>query len=328
MQDELASSWLTSAESAWSGHYAALTDRLTRPEGVRLTEEQAALALGIAQRLVLELAAQLPLGMDGAEIWARWESEGLPSGHRLVPPLLARVEEHRWRRQAAILAAEPPVPLFQHGGLAPDAVIDIPQEAADPNAIDAAYLALRIADGARVSAMGQPLLLAAEVPLAVERALLLDLAAEDMAAAGHDNVRAADLAKAIDAISAARCASPIESAAQSYHAAATELGLLGDVARVALGRRDWLAVIALLAAELRTGFSQMSSMLLTSDDDRLRVALAMIGVEAADAGPLLDALADVPGRPVPNVQRGSIGIEAATMAAVTARAANLRGRGV
>lgn len=327
MQDDPAFSWLVSAEPAWSGHYAALADRLTRPDAVHLTEEQVALALGIAQRLVSELAEKLPIAIHSDAIWARWEAQGMPSGQLLAPSLLARVEEHRWRRQASALTAEPPVPLFQIGGPAPDAMIDIPAELVEQSPIDAAYLALRIADGARVSAMGQPLLLSAELSLQIERALLLDLAAEEIAADEPDKGRAAELAKAIDAVSQTRGVAPIDLASRAYHSAARNSGLLGYVASAAVARRDWLVVIALLSAELGAGFSRVSALLLAMDDDRLCAALSMIGVAAPDSGPLLDALADVPGRPLGRPVLDDQSGQAATLAAVAARAANLRDRG-
>lgn len=327
MHDDASSFWLTGAEPAWSGHHAALAARLAHPAAARLTEEQEAIALGLAQRLVLGLATALPLAGEPADIWGRWESTGLPGSSVLAPALLARVEEFRWRRNLPLAPAEPAAPLFQHQPRASDPDPAGPLAASEPDVAEAAYLRLRIADGARTTAIGQPLLLPTELSPAPLRALLLDIAAQDLALVGDGAGRAADMAHAIDALLGATGAGSIDDAARRYCAALHDSGTLAEAATGAVARRDWLAVVALLTARSGGGFSRVAAGLLAARDDQIVSALATIAVETAAAGPLLDALADVPGRPGRHGTALPSDQHCDTMAAVEARAAHLRDRG-
>jgi hypothetical protein len=246
--------------------------------------------------------------------------------------LLARVEEYRWRRMVGSPPAAAPVPLFAPAEPS-SAIIRIDEEEApdDPGApppitSEAPYLALRIADSARRDAFGMPLLPPAELPVGLRRALLLDLAAQDLALAGEDGERARQLALAIDAQSAGEAATTIDRAARDYHHVLAAQGLIGAAASAAMARRDWLAVLALLAADHDIGFSAMAAALLAADDAAVLAATARLGVAAADASALLDALAEVPARPVaPHLPRAAEDRGADTVTAVAARAQALRG---
>ncbi len=304
MHDDPVPDWLTSAQAAWSGHHAALAACLARPGAPRLTEEQEALALGMARRLVLALAVPMPLLTPPDQLWARWESDGIPAAGALAPVLLARVEEYRWRRMLPSPVADVAAPLFAGlraetlpiASVGTDAeVAAIPAVPGD-DAAEAAYLALRIADGARRDALGMPLLPPAELRPALRRTLMLDLAAQDLALAGDGDGRAAELAAAIDAHCTGAPPPSIDTAARRYHAVMAERGQLGTAGGAAIARGDWLALVALLAAAQDSGFAATAAALLAASDDAIVAALARLEIDAGAAAPLLDALAEVPAR--------------------------------
>ena len=59
-----------------SARLRELAAYLAAPTAERLTEEQRALALGIARRLVATLARDLDVGIDGAALWDDWLAGG------------------------------------------------------------------------------------------------------------------------------------------------------------------------------------------------------------------------------------------------------------
>jgi hypothetical protein len=323
MHDDPAFAWLTGVESLWSGHNAALTARLARPAVPRLTEEQEALALGIAERLVLGLAEHLPLASEGAEIWARWATGGLPASAAVAPVLMARVEEFRWRRMPSFVPAHPGAAIVP----APATALATAPGEAEPTETELAYLAMRIADAARSNALGQPLLPPGELPAATLRALLLDIAAQDLALVGDGGGRAGDMAQAIDAILSAGSSGSIDEAARRYLAGLQAIGIVPEAAKAALDRCDWLAVTALLAAVTGGSFARVAAALLAAKDHQILAAVALLGVKPEHAGPLIDALADVPARLDVHAADILPDGRSDTAAAVTARAAHLRDRG-
>lgn len=325
MQEENALSWLAAAEPLWAGHWAALTARLSQPSAARLTEEQEALALGLTARLVLHAAKLLPLASEPEDIWARWEVAGLPASAALAPALFARVEEFRWRWHQPQVPALAATPLFQPQSAGLDTAIAAPLADMPLSGVESAYLQLRVADGLRTNAIGQPLLLPHELPPAALRALMLDLAAQDLTLIGDGQGRAADLARAIDNALATSAPDAIDVAARRYCDALGAANLTGEAAFAAISRRDWLAVVALVSGAQGAGFSRTAAALLAASDAQIVAALGEIGIASVDAGPLLDALADVTGRPdttalsTPGEQNHD------TLAAVAARATQLRG---
>src|SRR3546814_3512406 len=72
-----------------SARLRELADYLAAPTAGRLTEEQRALSLGIARRMVTDVAARLDPAIDPAALWNEWLRGGLPSAARI-----ARSEEH------------------------------------------------------------------------------------------------------------------------------------------------------------------------------------------------------------------------------------------
>jgi hypothetical protein len=302
MQDEFSSRWLTAVEPVWSGHHAALSARLARPLALRLTEEQESLAFGLLRRLIADLAGRLPLASDRDAIWTIWEANGVPDAEVVVPAVMARVEEYRWRRMISAPIAEVPMSLFIHSDTdsAPEPVVIDGTADLTPE-VDGAYLALRIADAARSDAMGQPLLPPSELNADLLRGLLLDIAAQDLALTGDGGTRAGDLAAAVDTVLADVAHGSINEAARRYAAAVLEAGLVAEIGRAAISDRDWLALVALVSSRLSTGFAPAAAALIAADDREALALLADMGMDAACSAPLLDALAELPARP----QRGA-----------------------
>lgn len=281
------------------------------------------MAFGIVRRLILDVAAQLPLASDPGDIWSRWEVGGVPAGAALAPALLARVEEYRWRRGLPVAPAVGAAPLFEQ----PASDAAPPAPVAEPTPSDLAYLDLCIADRARSTALGLPLLPPAELPPSLLRALLLDIAAQDMALVGDGGGRAGDMAHAIDTLLAGPASASIDLCAQRYSASLQAIGILGEAAAEAVAGHDWLAVTALLAAASGAGLSRVAAALLAADDAAITAAMAALGVSADGAAPLIDALADVPGRPDRAAAALVADTAGSTAAMVAARASHLRGLG-
>lgn len=318
---------LAGAASRWSGHHAALAVRLGQPGAVRLTEEQEAMALGIARRLVRMIAGQMPLKTDIASIWARWEATGIPSAQLLAPSIFARVEEYRWRRMMTGPLHDPLPGLFadmagkRRSAAVPDGIA--PESGA---AVDAALLALRIADGARSDAFGLPLLLPAELPSAGLRALLFDTGAQDLAQAGDLDSRAPDIAAAVENVLARHRQCAIDAAARAYTATLEHAGLLVAVTRDAMARHDWLAVIAVAAAKAQLRFADAAAALVAADEDVLRQFFVTLGLASGATAPLLDSIAEIPGRPSASFAESAATDSEDIVMAVAARAESLRTR--
>ena len=323
---------LAGAATRWSGHHCALAARLGQPGAVRLTEEQEAMSLGIAGRLVRMIAGQMPLKTDIANIWARWEATGIPSAPLIAPSIFARVEEYRWRRMMTGPLHDPLPGLFADmagkrrsaallEGIGPEGIA--PEAAA---AVDAALLALRIADGARSDAFGLPLLLPAELPPASLRALLFDAGAQDLAQAGDLDSRAPEIAAAVESAMTRHQHCAIDAAARAYAAAVEQVGLLAAATSDAMARHDWLAVIAVAAAKAQLRFADAAAALVVADEDVLRQFFVALGLSPAATAPLLDSIAEIPGRPGAALAESAATDSEDMVMAVAARAESLRAR--
>lgn len=295
---------LRATADQWAGHHAALAARLGRPDAVRLTEEQEALALGIVGRLVTRMAGTLPLATPPGAIWAVWEGAGVPSAALLAPLVLARVEEYRWRRMVRPPVAEPLLALFPGADNDGDSVpvpTSIPAmpvpDSAEHAAMDVAYLALRIADAQRSDAFGMPELLPSELPEPVRRALLLDIAAQDLALANDPSARASAVAAAVEAALKNAVTSDIDIAARDYAVSVDATGNAAELLDNAVTRHDWLGVTAYLAAKYEMPFSVTAASLVGQDEAATSALCAAVGMPRRAIGILLDALAEVPARP-------------------------------
>lgn len=295
---------LRAAGDQWAGYHAALAARLGRPDAVRLTEEQEALAIGVTARLVVRMGALLPLSSGAGAVWAHWESTGVPSAALLAPPVLARVEEYRWRRIVRMPASQPLLALFPDTGNDDDSMTPAPSapqvavpDSAEHAAIDVAYLALRIADAQRSDPYAMPEILPHELPDAARRSLLLDIAAQDLAFADDPSARASAVAAAVETALHAPVVADIDTAARDYAACLDNSGEAAELLTAAVLRHDWLAVIAYLAAKYETPFGMTAACLVGQDEAATSAACAAVGMQRRAIGALLDALAEVPARP-------------------------------
>ncbi|WP_428627050.1 hypothetical protein [Sphingopyxis sp.] len=275
-----------------SARLRELTDYLAAPAAGRLTEEQRALSLGIARRLVADVAARLDPGIDPAQLWREWLRGGLPGAERLARFCFARAEEHRWRELSAQRASPPPI-LTE----ADDASVEAPPVGAPLSDIDRAYLTLQIADRRRFDALGHPALAIADLDGDVLRALLLDIAAWRLAAVSTDQARAAELGEAVRTATERQAdETGIAHAGLAYH------DLLGaalpEVAAQAIARHDWPTLIALAAAAHHRRYDDMALALLTAEAAALPSLLAPLHLDRTALVPLEASLAMLPARAV------------------------------
>lgn len=269
-----------------------LADYLAAPKAGRLTEEQRALSLGIARRMVAEVAARLDPSVDPAALWNEWLGGGLPSATRLAGICFARAEEHRWREQSAQRGSPPPLladpaAANDEGPAVEDALSDL----------DRAYLAVQIADRRRFDALGNPAIAIADIDSEIFRTLLLDIAAWRLAEVSKDAKRAAALGDAVRAATERQAKeSGIEDAGGAYYAA---LGAdATDAAAAAIARHDWPVLIALAAAAHRRSYDGMALALLTAESAALPSLFAPLRLDNMALAPIEASLAMLPARAV------------------------------
>jgi hypothetical protein len=297
MRDFLASSGPDLPSPTLSARLQEMADYLAAPAVGRLTDEQRALALGIARRLVAEVAARLDTAIDSARLWQDWLDGGVPGAERLAAPCFTRAEEHRWREQSALRAASPLIALAdsadadEPGGmlLADEPVTDA----------DRCYLALQIADRRRTDALGSPCIAVADLEPELFRSLLLDIAAWRLIGLGKDGADAARLGDAVRAALARRAGEAgIDAAAAAWHRALDADGALTDTAASIVARNDWPALIALAGAAHRRSYSEMTLDLLTAEAAALPSLLAPLRIDRASLAPLEASLASLPDRAI------------------------------
>jgi hypothetical protein len=269
-----------------------LTDYLAAPAAGRLTEEQRALSLGIARRLVADVAARLDPGFDTDGLWATWLRNGLPSAEQLAPICFARAEEHRWRALSAQRSSPPPIlPNADEAG------VEAHPAGAPLSDVDRAYLALQIADRRRFDAMGHPALAIADLGGDVFRAVLRDVAAWRLAEVSPYQARAAELGEAVRVITERQT-----DERGMADAGAAYLKILGadvsEAAGQAIARHDWPTLIALAAAAHRRRYDDMALALLTAETAALPSLLAPLHLDRTALAPLEAALAMLPSRAV------------------------------
>lgn len=275
-----------------------LTDYLAAPAVGRLTEEQRALSLGIARRLVADVAARLDPSMDTDALWSEWLRGGLPSAARLAGICFARAEEYRWRDHSAQRSNAPLI------------LVDVEAVNADASMgneplsdIDRAYLALQIADRRRFDALGSPAIAVSDVDSDIFRALLLDIAAWRLAEVSTDQSRAAQLGEAVRVASESQASEPgIEQAGREYFKI---LGPeLSGAAVAAIARHDWPTLIALAAAAYGRSYHDIAITLLTADPAALPSLLSPLGLDLAALAPLEASLVMLPARAVSDAEGG------------------------
>lgn len=295
---------------------------LAAPGAGRLTEEQRALALGIARRLVGDVAARLDPSADWGAMWRDWRLSGLPGAERLAAPCFARVEEHRWREQSVQRGGPAPEPLTGRADMAaPDVSV---ATGAPLSAIDQAYLALQIADRRRFDALGAPCVAVADLDPDLFRSLLLDIAGWRLMQGGRDKVLAATLGDAVGAaIERQSAPQGLDTAAGAYHAALDASAQLPQAAATAIARHDWPALIALAAAAHRRSYGDMALLLATAESAALPSLLAPLRLDRTALAPLEASLAMLPDRAAAGMVDGNDDYAAL----LQARADSLAGEG-
>ncbi|OHD09714.1 hypothetical protein [Sphingopyxis sp. RIFCSPHIGHO2_12_FULL_65_19] len=298
MTESVSSPGIDPPSPTLSARLRELADYLAAPTAGRLTEEQRALSLGIARRLVVDLAARLDPEIDPAALWAEWLRGGLPCASRLAGICFARAEEHRWREQSAQRTSPPPL-LSE-----PDASsIETPTIGETPSEVERAYLTLQIADRRRFDSLGNPSLAAPDIDEEVFRALLLDIAAWRLAEVSQDRARASKLGDAVRVATEQQTREMgITRAGVAFYNA---LGAtLPDAAAGAIGRHDWPTLIALAAACHRRDYDDMALALLTAETAALPSLLAPLRLDHAALAPLEASLAMLPARAVGGADYG------------------------
>lgn len=261
-----------------SARLRELAGFLAAPSAGRLTDEQRALSLGVARRVVADAATLLGLGADVAALWRDWVDAGVPGADRLAAACFARAEEHRWREQSSARPAVSPPARPQ------DAEDDPPAPVVERNTdgLDSAYLTLRIADRRRFDALGNPRIAIADLDNEALRTLLLDIAAWRLLRAGKDEALAAELGEAVRvAVEAHAAATGIDAASMAYHGALAAAGVLTGTASDAIARHDWVALTALAAVASGRRYADMALALLTAEAAALPTLLAPLRIDRA-----------------------------------------------
>ena len=292
MSESVSSPGIDPPSPTLSARLRELADYLAAPIAGRLTEEQRALSLGVARRLVADVAARLDPGIDPDTLWSEWLRGGLPCAERLAGICFARAEEHRWREQS-VLRTSVPLVLAEPDEEVAEALA-VGEALSD---VDRAYLALQIADRRRFDALGNPGLAVADLDGDIFRALLLDIAAWRLAAVSGDKARAAKLGEAVRIAIERQADEPgIEDAGRAYH---DRLGAaLPDAAAAAIARHNWPTLIALAAAAHRSAYDDMAISLLTAESAALPSLLAPLRLDHAALAPLEASLMMLPARAV------------------------------
>ena len=288
---------LASVNPALSACLRETAEFLAAPAAIRLSEEQRALTLGIARRLVGDAAAMLDGAVDSLALWQDWSVQGVPGATQLAGLCFARAEEHRWREQSAAQGSDIVAPV---AGGAADATATAETVDSDPlSDIDRSYLALRIADGRRFDALGYPAIAIDDLDSDFFRSLLLDIAAWQLVRSGKDPAQAAQLGEAVRGALARHMPDRgIDRAAATYHAALAAVGAEADSAAASIARHDWPALIGLVAAAQNFRYADVALALITAEPAQLAPMLVPVWRDQAALAPLEGSLAMLANRAV------------------------------
>ena len=295
MSDSVFSPGIDPPSPTLSARLRELAGYLAAPAAGRLTEEQRALSLGVARRLVADVAARLDPRIDPGLLWNEWLRGGLPCAARLAGICFARAEEHRWREQSGQRTSPPPILAESETARADASAANEPL-----SDVDRAYLALQIADRRRFDVLGNPALAVADLDGEIFRALLLDIAAWRLAELSGDTRRAAQLGDAVRAATERQAEEAgMAEAGQAYYEI---LGsALPDAAAAAVARHNWPTLIALAASAHRRTYDDMALTLLTAETAALPSLLAPLRLDHAALAPLEASLVMLPARAVAEI---------------------------
>lgn len=274
-----------------------LSDHFANPLQARLTEEQRALMLGIARRLVFDIAAQLDGPVDSDALWARWMADGIPMAAELAPLCFIRAEEYRWRRSA----------MHRISDDLPERPVSVDPSARDEatpgggvmTPVEQAFLALRIADLRRTDSLEFPCLPAGDIPTQIYQALALDIAAFALAAHGNDADLARKLGGRIKAMVAEqRQSAGIDAAALAYFQALRRAKSERATAADLFDRQQWWVVIAVAAGLHNMSFDAAALAILAGSEAQIRTMFEPLQLPDSAFAQLFAALDTVPNRPV------------------------------
>ncbi|MDZ3831523.1 MAG: hypothetical protein U0S50_06870 [Sphingopyxis sp.] len=294
MNESLAPSGIDLPSPTLTARLRELAGFFAAPASGRLTEEQRALSLGVARRLVVEVAGRLDPAIDATMLWSDWMRRGLPGADQLSAHCFARVEEQRWRDLSAQRGDPAPADAEEADAVAPDKAPD-----AAISILDDAHLVLQIADRRRFDAQGHPALAPADLDAGLFRALLHDVAAWRLEQLSGSKALAAGLGDAVrSAMSAQAREKGIDDAARAYHDLLVAEGRLNEAAATAAARHNWPTLIGLAAAASNRCYQEMALSLLTAEAAALPSLLAPLRLDSAAIAPVEASLALLPARAV------------------------------
>lgn len=273
---------------------------LAAPQQSRLTEEQRALTLGIARRLIFAVAEQLDSGFAPDRLWALWSRDGIPSAGALALPCFVRAEEYRWRVHAASRIADE-APSADDDGAADDDITALPSDADETGiaVMDQADLALRIADGRRSDAMGYPSLPVSDIRPELYQALALDIAAFILAESGNDRDLARHLGARVKKLLADQAAQPgIDTVALDYWQVLQGTPAAKMAVLAMFERQQWCAAVAIAAGLNAMRYDEAALVLLGGRPADIHALFAPLALTLADLSPLLSSLESLPHRSV------------------------------
>lgn len=277
---------------------AELIGYFADPLAGRLSDEQRATMLGIARRLIQSVVRALDLDIDGSALWDDWSRRGLPAAALIAPFCHCRAEEHRWRSGDAVPGREAPA---TEAGAEPTEIDAILPDTTDTGgaALDAAFLAVQLADGRRFDRFDNPCLTPSDLGIEAYRALVVDIAAELLAARGNDRGWATLLGERVRAVVAdAEADDGIDAAAQTYFAQVARLGVVKEVAGAAIERAEWGTFLALTAAAHGRPYRWAARAMLSADRETLAALSTPFALDSLSEARLWSALDKLPHRAI------------------------------
>lgn len=301
MAEPSASFGIAQINPALSARLREVADFLGAPAAERLTDEQRATMLGIARRLIGDIAGQLGTHIDSQDLWKNWSQHGIPGADRLALLCFSRAEEHRWRQYSLHLANQlqrESTPMSDGGPEEAGALAAMPEPAdGQDSPLDLAHLALLIADRRRMDVFGNPRVPIADLDGLLYQSLLLDIAAVALVQSGNDPAMARQLGADIRQLVAKSPGNGgIDTAAARYFSAIQAVEDSKNSIASAIRRNDWVSVIAVASGCHAMRYEAMALRLLSADIDELRSIFAPLGLDDEDLGPLVASLETVPNR--------------------------------
>lgn len=270
-----------------SARLAELAHHMQAPLLGILTDEQRALSLAIARRLVISVAEQIDPAISGDRLWADWLEDGLPVNAEWAASCFARGEEYRLRA------------ISEGKDFAPSSGLSHAALHGDRAELAEAYLQLQIADRCRFNSFGYPILTISDISDDLYRHLLNEIARWRLREISRDRLSSAGLGEAVRSAWKHKVqAQGLDFRAHKYYDLLVAADRLYDEANHAVLRQDWPAFIALAAAVQARSYAAMALLLISASMAELAAALAPLHLTSAALTALEASLAAVPFRAV------------------------------